>query len=89
MLYTYVHFTVTTSTSPIVSPVLVGGVNAAAVAVPVVLILLLVVIATVVGVVLLVYCRRRSLFLLNNLVLICVFIIRACEFYENENTRQH
>ena len=47
--------TVITSTSPTVSPVLVGGVNAAAVAVPIVLILLLVVIATVVGVVLLVY----------------------------------
>ena len=39
---------------------LVGGVNAAAVAVPIVLILLLVVIATVVGVVLLVYCRSRK-----------------------------
>ena len=54
--------TVTTSTSPTVSPVLVGGVNAAAVAVPIVLILLLVVIATVVGVVLLlVYFRTRGL----------------------------
>ena len=54
--------TVTTSTSPTVSPVLVGGVNAAAVAVPTVLILLLVVIATVVGVALLfVYCRSRGL----------------------------
>ena len=54
-------FTVLSSTSPTVSPVLVGGVNAAAVAVPIVLILLLVVIATVVGVVLLVYFRRRGI----------------------------
>ena len=53
--------TVTTSTSPTVSPVLVGGVNAAAVAVPIVLILLLVVIATVVGVVLLLIRNRGSL----------------------------
>ena len=62
------HFsTVTTSTSPTVSPVPVGGVNVAAVAVPVVLILLLVVIATVVGVVLLlVCCRRRGLSYFEN-----------------------
>ena len=52
--------TVTISTSPTVSPVLVGGVNAAAVAVPIVLILLLVVIATAVGVVLFV-CFKRGL----------------------------
>ena len=47
-----------TLTSPTVSPVLVGGVNAAAVAVPIVLILLLVVIAAAVGVVLLIYFKK-------------------------------
>ena len=54
-----------TLTSPTVSPVLVGGVNAAAVAVPIVLILLLVVISTVVGVVLLLVCIfKRGMFYL-------------------------
>ena len=68
-------FTVTTSTSPTVSPVLVGGVNAAAVAVPVVLIL--VGIATVVGVVLLVYCRSRGLSYFENTVdlkILCIYM---------------
>ena len=52
-----------TLTSPTVSPVLVGRVNAAAVAVPIVLILLLllVVIATVVGVALLLLVKNRGL----------------------------